>query len=97
MNRKNLSALISISLLLFVMACKPEKKVEAAFVEAPKEMDKTVLSTKEKQGKELLENCLNAHGGLQAWKSFEGIEYNLSDNGKQVYQITNLKDRRAYI
>ena len=55
------------------------------------------LSPEEKKGTELLEKCIKAHGGMDKWDSFSGLEYNLNDNGKMVYQITQLKDRRAYL
>lgn len=97
MDLKKTSTLIAICGLLFVFACKSEKKEEKPVIETQNKKKAVVLSPEQKQGKDLLRKCLNVHGGLQAWKSFEGLEYNLSDNGKQVYQITNLKDRRAYI
>lgn len=83
--------------LVLVFACKTEKKTDTSISEESAKSEPVILSPKEKQGKELLENCLKAHGGMDIWKSFVGLEYNLDDNGKQVYQLTHLKDRRAYL
>lgn len=83
--------------LILVLACKTEKKADTSASEEPQKSDPIILSPEEKQGMELLENCLKAHGGMDIWKSFVGLEYNLNDNGKQVYQLTHLKDRRAYL
>ncbi|RKN76732.1 hypothetical protein D7Z94_23355 [Ulvibacterium marinum] len=80
-----------------MLACKTEKKADTSASEEPQKSDPIILSPEEKQGMELLENCLKAHGGMDIWKSFVGLEYNLNDNGKQVYQLTHLKDRRAYL
>jgi len=79
-----------------VFACRPEKK-EVIQPEKVVEETEIFLSSEEKKGAELLDKCLKAHGGLEKWKSFEGLQYNLNDNGKIVYQLTHLKDRRAYL
>lgn len=84
-------------LLLFLTACKTEKK-ETEKVAAPETIETAVLlSEEETKGNALLDKSITAHGGMDAWKSFAGLEYNLSDNGKMVYQLTQLKDRRAYL
>ncbi|MEM9142509.1 MAG: DUF6503 family protein [Bacteroidota bacterium] len=57
----------------------------------------TKVSAKDGKGDLLLQKCIRAHGGLERWKSFQGLEYTLDDNGKMVYQLTQLKDRRAYL
>ncbi|NND32625.1 MAG: hypothetical protein HKN76_08545 [Saprospiraceae bacterium] len=57
----------------------------------------SVSSPEEEKGRGLLANCLEAHGGLDQWQKFEGLEYTLINNGKPVYQLTHLRDRRAYI
>ncbi len=94
---KEIKTVFAFVVLVFVFACKTEKKVETSISEEPSKSESIALSPEEKQGIELLENCLKAHGGMDIWKSFVGLEYNLNDNGKQVYQITHLKDRRAYL
>ncbi|WP_299530650.1 DUF6503 family protein [Ulvibacterium sp.] len=84
--------------LVLVFACKTEKKAETSVSEETSKSKPIVVpSPEEKQGMELLEKCLKAHGGIDTWKSFVGLEYNLNDNGKEVYQLTHLKDRRAYL
>ncbi|AWV98919.1 DUF6503 family protein [Arcticibacterium luteifluviistationis] len=54
------------------------------------------LSPEETQGQELLDKTIKAHGGLTTWNSFEGLSYNLANSGKNLYQITQLHDRRTY-
>jgi len=85
--------LLCLSLLIF--GCKQEKKETQTVPET--DQIKEPSSIEENKGLVLLEKCLQAHGGLDLWKSFEGLEYNLNDNGKDVYQLTHLKDRRAYL
>lgn len=87
--------LYCLSLLFFLAGCKTEKKEPKKTTQT--ETTKTILSEKEQKGIELLDKCIAAHGGMTLWKSFEGLEYNLDDNGKMVYQLTHLKDRRAYL
>ncbi len=81
---------------LLIFGCKPEQKETNIFT-AIKMSEIPSIPSEEKEGQALLEKCIAAHGGLAKWKSFEGLEYNLDDNGKQVYQLTHLKDRRAYL
>lgn len=81
---------------LLVFACKSKTKETSTMIEAVQQ-EKTSVTKEENPGSELLEKCLQAHGGLAAWKSFEGLEYTLDDNGKMVYQLTHLRDRRAYL
>lgn len=84
-------------LLLCIAACKTEKK-ETQKAAASEIIETTVvLSEEEEKGNALLDKTIAAHGGMEAWKSFAGLEYNLSDNGKMVYQLTQIKDRRAYL
>jgi len=77
-------------------ACKQEKQKVKELDTIP-DSQKVVLSSEERKGKELLNKCIDAHGDLVKWNSFEALEYNLNDKGKIVYQLTNLKDRRAYL
>ncbi|NND08954.1 MAG: hypothetical protein HKN87_21490 [Saprospiraceae bacterium] len=49
------------------------------------------------EGQDLLDKCILAHGGMQRWNEFEGLAYTLINNGTPVYQLTHLKDRRAFI
>ena len=93
---KNLGIIILATILtVSVLGCKPKKK--ATKLEKTTKTETHVFSIEEKKGQLLLEKCLSAHGGIDKWNSFEGLEYNLVDNGKQVYQLTQLKDRRAYL
>lgn len=55
------------------------------------------LSQEEIDGQNVLEKCIKAHGGWATWQSFEGLEYTLINNGTPIYQLTHLKDRRAYL
>ncbi|WP_322931481.1 DUF6503 family protein [Arenibacter sp. GZD-96] len=48
-------------------------------------------------GQIVLDKCIAAHGNFDTWNRFKGLEYILNDNGKEVYQITNLKNRKTYI
>lgn len=82
--------------LVCLFACKEEKKEieEKEIILAPKEV---TLSPERQKGTDLLNKCISAHGGMSKWNSFEALEYNLNDKGKMVYQVTQLKDRRAYI
>jgi len=54
------------------------------------------LSVEETKGIELLEKCINAHGGIENWNKFAGLSYEVESGGKSLYQITQLKDRRTY-
>ncbi|MEO1012762.1 MAG: hypothetical protein AAFX53_15780, partial [Bacteroidota bacterium] len=84
-----------LCLTTFLTACGEIKKEDSS---TPSDKRTPVtLSPEEQKGNSLLEKCLKAHGSLERWKSFEGLEYNLNDKGKMVYQLTQLKDRRAYI
>lgn len=85
-----------ICLVLLVFGCKP-KGTETKIAVENDHVEEPRISTQESEGIALLEKCLKAHGGLDVWRSFQGLEYNLDDNGKQVYQLTHLKDRRAYL
>ncbi|MGB3150261.1 MAG: DUF6503 family protein [Maribacter sp.] len=81
---------------LLIAGCK-QKKNEARTMPEINKMETSSISIEQDEGSVLLEKCIRAHGGLDTWKSFEGLEYNLNDNGKNVYQLTHLKDRRAYL
>lgn len=94
---RGIKAVISSVVLVLVVACKSEKNADTKISVASRKSEPLILSAEENKGIELLENCLKAHGGIDTWKSFVGLEYHLNDNGKQVYQLTHLKDRRAYI
>ena len=82
--------------IVCLFACKEEKREidKKEIIPAPKEV---ILSPESQKGADLLNKCISAHGGMTKWNSFEALEYNLNDKGKMVYQITQLKDRRAYI
>lgn len=91
----------SIILLFFVSAtylgsCKHEKHIPKEQNVVPK-VSKEDLDPDEEKGQALLDKCIAAHGGFDTWKQFEGLEYLLNDNGKEVYQVTNIKNRKAYI
>ncbi len=60
------------------------------------QMQEKNLSPEEIAGQELLDKTIAAHGGLDTWNSFEGLSYNLANAGKNLYQITQLQDRRTY-
>ncbi|MUH37971.1 hypothetical protein D9O36_19130 [Zobellia amurskyensis] len=84
---------ISIIALLFclLISCKETKqKPNSKILDSSKASSIT-------EDTSLLDKCINAHGGIKKWKSFTGISYNLEENGKTVYQLTNIKDRRAYL
>ena len=88
-----------VALLFFVLclfSCK-EVKEEAKEKETVEPLEKVTLSPERQKGIDLLNKCILAHGGLERWNSFKALEYTLNDNGKMVYQITQLKDRRAYL
>lgn len=81
---------LGLSLTLLFFSCKETKTAP------PTLSDKEEIPEKSR-GQVLLEACIQAHGGLEKWKSFQGLEYVINDNGKEVYQLTHLKDRRAYL
>lgn len=83
-------------LVLAIQACQNKKESSNQKVIATNTEEKTITN-EEELGNKLLEKCIAAHGGLKIWNSFEAIEYVLNDKGREVYQITNLKDRRAYL
>ncbi|MBK8500873.1 MAG: hypothetical protein IPL46_00975 [Saprospiraceae bacterium] len=60
-------------------------------------VDGGTLTPEVRKGRDLLDKCLEAHGGLDTWRQFEGLQYTVINNGTPVYQLTNLNDRRAYI
>lgn len=76
-------------------ACKPKTAVELDQGESI--IEKPVLSQEELAGQDLLERCINAHGGMDRWNEFDALEYRLINNGTPIYQLTILKDRRAYL
>lgn len=86
-----------LSTILIIVACKTENKADKPIPKEVPVIGENIQSPEDQLGKELLEKCLIAHGGLERWNSFKGLEYQLNDNGKKVYQITQLKDRRAYL
>lgn len=44
----------------------------------------------------LFNQCINAHGGLKKWQSFQGLTYTLNNGKSQSTQTTHLRDRRSY-
>lgn len=92
---KSLKSILTISLIVCTFACQNDKKQPGATLVQTQKGE--TMTAEEKEGRRLLEKCIAAHGGLAQWRAFEGLEYNLDDNGKQVYQLTHLKDRRAYL
>jgi len=88
--------LVILSFSLGLLSCRQQKK---SVTESNEPTRKEIPEPPENQnrGQVLLDKCLLAHGGLDRWKSYEGLEYQLNSNGKEVYQITQLKDRRAYL
>lgn len=93
---KKQSLLILIGVLICSISCTEKKRV-AKEIENVASKEKVSLRPEVKKGNELLNKCINAHGGMAKWNSFKALEYNLDDKGKMVYQITHLKDRRAYL
>ncbi len=49
------------------------------------------------KGRELLDLCVKAHGGLDQWNKFLGLEYVMINHGDTIHQLTQLKDRRAHL
>ncbi|MDN5211747.1 DUF6503 family protein [Fulvivirgaceae bacterium BMA12] len=95
---QKLSALLISGVIISTIACQPKSKVaDEKNNNESADTQEVVLSPAEIQGKEMLEKCLQAHGGLESWNAFEGLDYTLINNGNPVYQLTHLKDRRAYI
>lgn len=43
----------------------------------------------------LLSQCLDAHGGIKKWSSFEAMRYRLDASGKTSVQTIQLHDRRT--
>ena len=88
--------LVFCCLSVFMFGCKQEKEKKIATQTSQKQENSGYQE--ENKGTALLDKCIEAHGGLATWKSFQGLEYNLDDNGKKdVYQLTNINDRRAYL
>lgn len=85
-----------LSFLICSLSCT-EKKQAVKETEKMEPVKKVSLSSEAKKGTELLEKCIDAHGGMDQWNAFTAVEYTLDDNGKEVYQLTHLKDRRAYL
>lgn len=74
---------LAFAILITTLACQSEKKNQENDVK--------------NQGQTLLDECVKAHGGLDNWNKFEGLEYTLINNDKSIYQVTNLKDRRTFM
>lgn len=89
---KALYTSILVLFFCFFTSCK-----ETKYKPSSKTVDTAAASSAKQDSSSLLDKCINAHGGIQKWKSFTGISYNLEENGKTVYQLTNIKDRRAYL
>lgn len=78
--------------ILFFNNCQSEtKKPLVTQLEKPP----LVKSPEEKKGTELLDKCIQAHGGMN-WNQFAGLSYTVESRGKSLYQLTQLKDRRTY-
>jgi len=89
-----------IGLILMLWGCPGNSKkqqTDPAQTKTTAPESEMTLTLEENQGKELLEKCILAHGGMDTWKSFEALEYQLDNNGQNIYEITHLKDRRSYI
>ena len=84
-------------LIILSLACKADRNGRNTPSNEPITKKEKTLSTQEEKGEALLQKCLNAHGGQQLWNSFNGLAYKLNDNGKEIYQLTHLKDRRTFI
>lgn len=85
-------------LFIILICCRPKQSdAQKKNKTIKKEFTENSNSNDSLKGVALLEKCLEAYGGLKQWKKFEGLEYNLNDNGKMVYQLTHLKDRRAFL
>lgn len=93
----NLLKLPILFFLICSLACKEEKQISKGTVKESTVQNETKVSPEAKKGTELLEKCIDAHGGMDRWNSFAALAYDLDDKGKMVYQITQLKDRRAYL
>ncbi len=44
----------------------------------------------------LLDRCLEAHGGIEKWNSYEALRYKLDASGKTSVQTIQLRDRRTH-
>ena len=91
-----IKVLVLSCMSLLILSYKQEK--EKQVVKETLSKQESSVAKEVDKGTELLDKCIQAHGGLATWNSFQGLEYNLDDNGKKdVCQLTNLKDRRAYL
>ena len=88
---KTIHTTITVALFCLLISCKETEKKPKSKVPGVSE---TSVTTEDLS---LLDKCINAHGGINAWRSFTGLSYNLTEKGKTVYQLTNIKDRRAYL
>ncbi|WP_276167492.1 DUF6503 family protein [Zobellia alginiliquefaciens] len=77
----------------FSIACKEEKKDSSKTT-----TDSTPVSnTDTTETISLLDRCIAAHGGIDVWNSFTALSYTVTEKGREVKQLTNIKDRRAYL
>ncbi|CAM4375065.1 DUF6503 domain-containing protein [Zobellia roscoffensis] len=77
----------------FSIACKEEKKDSTET-----QTDITPVSnTDTTETISLLDRCIAAHGGIDVWNSFTALSYTVNEKGREVKQLTNIKDRRAYL
>lgn len=94
--KKHLLYLIPF-ILFCLISCKKQKDAVPNDVEKTEATEKVSVSPDVAKGNRLLNKCIAAHGGMNTWKSFNALEYTMDNNGKPVYQITQLRDRRAYL
>ncbi len=83
-----------LCLLLSFNNCKTEPKSLSSKASENKSI--STQSPESIRGMELLEKCIAKHGGIENWKKFAGLSYEVERGGKTLYQLTELKDRRSY-
>lgn len=89
---KNLTVL---AIILFIISCESPKKQEQTVVNETQ--DKTIEST---DYPDLLDKFLDAHGGLDRWKSYGTLSYDLQGTlgrEKQEHHIVDLNSRKVLI
>ncbi len=56
----------------------------------------SIAQTAAEKGRSLLDACIEAHGGLDRWQQFGGLSYTLTSGEREVFQLTDLRSRKAY-
>ena len=83
--------LLTLSLVIAIAGCNPQnQKSETNATENVVDIYENVIPE--------LKACLEAHGGLAAWRDFGGLEYNrLSSSGAGDYSIIDLFSRKDLV